>query len=318
MDDDYVDPIDALIDDITSMNTTTTATTTTRNNDSEDGSSSEGDEPQVDDIDAMIAEIEGNKVHRRKPKTTNAQNVGARKNPAARRRDVVKALDGDDLDRILEEIQHKSKEKAKAGMSKLGWGVVNAERKFDLMAPKFILEGQDVKCTLIVTSVTGDKAPIPRHELEVSLNGSKAPLRVLDNGDGTWAITFHPTDVKKEVFLVIHTYGKEQFNWKIELCGHPVAANCTADAAETYKLNQRGEVSIHAKDKNKQNLKVGGAKFSLSFAGAGQLNDVGLLDKMDGSYSLTFVPSAIGHYGLFISLDGEDISGSPINFMVTK
>jgi len=102
------------------------------------------------------------------------------------------------------------------------------------------------------------------------------------------------------------------------LCGNAVAANCTAVANETYKLNQRGEITVVARDDTNKQLRCGGAKFHLSFAGSGQLNDVNLLDRMDGSYTLTFVPSAVGHYGLFVSLDGTDISGSPFNFMVSK
>jgi len=315
-----IDPIDALIDDINSLTTPSTSRVQ-QQEPAEDGNDdgSYEDEPLVDDLDAMILEIEGKKGPRRqKPTTKDGQSVGARKNQAARKPDVHKARDGDDLDRILEEIQNKSKQKAKENMNRLGWGVVNAERKLDLVAPKYVLKNQDIKATLVVSSNAGERAPLPRDQLTVSVTGSNAPVQVKENSDGTFAINFLPKDAKDEVFLVIHTYGEEQFNWRIELCGNPDATKCTATSQETYKLNQRGEFTLFARDGNNKQLRCGGAKFTLSFAGAGQLNDVNLLDRMDGSYTLTFVPSTVGHYGLFISLDGVDIASSPVQFMVTK
>jgi len=326
-----MDPIDALIDDINAMtlpaqpkSTAPSRSDRTTKPVAQEEEHEEDDEPIVDDLDAMILEIEGKKgVRRRKPTTNDGHDVGARKNPASRRKDVVTALDGDDLDRILDEIQNRSKEKARAGMDKLGWGVVNAERKIDLIAPRYILRNQDIKATIVVTSNQGEPAPLPREQLKVTLSGSKVPLAVADSrGDGTlWSIQFLPNDVPPDqtnIFLIVTTYGQEQFNWKIELCGNPMASKCSAVAQEVYKVNQRAEVTLIARDGNNQQLKVGGAKFSLSFAGSGQLNDVNLVDRMDGSYTLTFVPSTVGQYGLFVSLDGEDIADSPINFTVNK
>lgn len=46
------------------------------------------------------------------------------------------ALDGDDLDRILDEISASAKKKVAGKSDELGFGVINAERKFDLRAPK--------------------------------------------------------------------------------------------------------------------------------------------------------------------------------------
>lgn len=71
-----------------------------------------------------------------------------------------------------------------------------------------------------------------------------------------------------------------------------------------------------ARDAAGKQLKVGGAKFNLGFNGAGQLSQVGLLDRMDGTYTLSFVPDTAGQYAIFISLDGHDIKTHPLVFTV--
>jgi len=222
------------------------------------------------------------------------------------------------LDKLLEDIQSVSKQKAKAGMKQLGYGVISAERKFDLVAPKFVLVGQEVKATLIVTTTGGERVAMPRDQLDVRLEGTDVDFTVEDNEDGTWIIKFTPEEHLDSVRLLIATYGQEQYDWEIQLCGVPVPSQCEAVTEKQYKVNQRGEMNLIARDSKGRQLRVGGAKFALSFAGAGQLNDVGLLDKMDGSYNLTFVPNNVGQYALFIVLDGVEISGSPVNFTVVR
>jgi len=83
-----------------------------------------------------------------------------------------------------------------------------------------------------------------------------------------------------------------------------------------YKVNQKGEVILYARDNTGNDLKVGGAKVGLSFNGAGQLTEVGLLDRMDGTYSISFVPDTPGTYTLWLTIAGIDIQSCPIQFVV--
>jgi hypothetical protein len=64
----------------------------------------------VDELDDLIADIEGQANGRlRAPRTAGLKNYGARK--TTNRKQVKGALDGDDLDRILEEIFDSAKSK---------------------------------------------------------------------------------------------------------------------------------------------------------------------------------------------------------------
>jgi hypothetical protein len=59
---------------------------------------------------------------------------------------------------------------------------------------------------------------------------------------------------------------------------------------------------------------LGGAQFGIGFNGVGQLNEVGLGDNLDGTYSLEMVPNLPGEYAIFISLADVDIKDSPVVF----
>lgn len=287
--------------------------------DHHDESSSEEEEKgggvtiQEDELDSLIADIESQDSRRIRPKTKDFKSVGARKTTA--RKKVTSTLDGDALDSILDEIQKVTSERVKENMNKLGWGVVSAERKFDLTAPRYALVGTTITPILIVTTNSGDRARVDPSNFNYTLNGMDINSSVVDNQDGSYSVSF-VADELGPVQLNIDIFGERQFEWEIIICAYPDAKKCTAEAKPVYQVNSSCEIIIHARDASGETLKVGGAKFGIAFSGAGQLNEVALLDKMDGSYGLTFVPSAPGQYAIFLSLDGEDIQTTPVTFTV--
>lgn len=267
----------------------------------------------VDDLDDLVADLEHQEGRRRLPPTGGLQVVGARKTTS--RKTVKGALDGDDLDRIVDEInQHARRSIQQSGAAdQLGFGVINAERKFDLRAPKTALEGTTVECTLYVYTQSGEKSRIPTKHLSARVSG--APLELVDQKDGTYTIKFkaaHPG----QLTLELDSYGKQQFAWPIEIIAAPSAPHCTAAAVEPLVVGRPCTVLITARDKTGTQLKVGGAQFNLGFAGAGQLSEVGLLDRLDGTYALQFVPDTAGQYAIFISLDNVEIATHPVEFTV--
>jgi len=117
---------------------------------------------------------------------------------------------------------------------------------------------------------------------------------LIDQKDGSWTIRFRP-DREGKVIIQIDGYGKRQFDWEIMISEPVSAKECTAVANEPMKVQTESTVTIIARDRKAKQLKVGGAKFDLAFSGAGQLGQVGLFDRMDGSYTLQFVPDTPGH-----------------------
>jgi len=271
----------------------------------------------VDELDDLIADIEGQANGRlRAPRTAGLKNYGARK--TTNRKQVKGALDGDDLDRILEEISDSAKAKVSGQTEKLGFGVINAERKFDLRAPKAAACGTMVECTLFVYTQTGEKTRVPQKHIEVKLVGQPGlKHELIDGKDGSWTIRFRP-EREGKVIMNIDGYNKRQFEWPIEISEPVSAKECTAIANEPLKVGAQCSATITARDPKGRQLKIGGAKFDLAFSGAGQLSQVGLFDRMDGTYTLAFVPDTAGQYAIFITLETLEIKTHPLTFTVSK
>jgi len=271
----------------------------------------------AEDLDDLVADLE-RQDRRRLPAAGGLRVVGARKTTS--RKQVKGALDGDDLDRIVDEINAHARRHIQANQAteKLGFGVINAERKFDLRAPKTATVAAVVECTIFVYTQSGERSRIPAKHFSVRCNGEAATglrTELTDNKDGSYTIRFKP-EREGKLYLEIDAYNERQFNWQIDISPGPEAKQCTAEAKTPFRVDQQCTVIITARDRTGEQLKVGGAQFNLSFAGAGQLGQVGLTDCMNGTYSLQFFPDKVGQYAIFISLDGVDIKTHPLVFNV--
>jgi len=320
---DEIDDELCLLDEAPVVKSTITSTTKQPSASSE--SDSEGVDIDVDQLDDLIADIERQDNTRRLPRTNEAKPVGARKNPKLRQQTRPRgALDGDDLDRILEEIQIVTKQRATQAVETLvpGWGVVNSERKFDFLAPPYALAYTNISASLIVSTPTGGRTRIPLQAIHVKIvaltPGAPSVRHILtDNKDGTYSIEFESQAEDVKYQIQVDVYNQRQFEWDVEICGQPEPSQCVAEVDPNgYRVNQKGEVILYAKDKNGRELKVGGSKVGLSFNGAGQLVEVGLLDRMNGTYALSFVPNAAGKYAIWLTVAGVDIKTCPIEFIV--
>jgi len=271
----------------------------------------------LDELEDLIADIESQASGRlRAPRTAGLKAYGARKTTT--RKQVKGALHGDDLDRILEEISDSAKIKVAGNTETLGFGVINAERKFDLRAPKASACNSMIECTLFVYTQTGEKTRVPSKHIDVKLIGQPGLTHeLIDQKDGSWTIRFRPQR-EGRVILNIDGYGKRQFEWPIEISEPVAAKECTAVPNDPLHVNQQGSATITARDPKGRQLKIGGAKFDLAFSGAGQLSQVGLFDRMDGTYTLAFVPDTPGQYAIFITLEGVEIKTHPLLFTVGK
>jgi hypothetical protein len=175
-----------------------------------------------------------------------------------------------------------------------------------------------VECTLFVYTQTGEKTRVPSKHIDVKLVGQPGLKHdLIDLKDGSWSIRFRP-EREGRVIMNIDGYGKRQFEWAIEISEPVAAKECTAAPNEPLKVGAQCTATITARDPKGRQLKIGGAKFDLAFSGAGQLSQVGLFDRMDGTYTLAFVPDTAGQYAIFITLEGLEIKTHPLTFTVTK
>jgi len=280
------------------------------------GSSTSSDEAPasggftLDDLDSIMNDIQNQSTRRRLPTTYDVAKTVARKTA---RKTVTGALDGSDLDSVLESIMGVAVQSVQQDTKELGWGLIDTTRTFDLRAPEFTLIGEVCETTIIVKTSKGEKVRIPMDQMSVSLVGMPIRHTLSDNQDGTYTVTFIPTSLGK-VQLNVDGFGKRQFEWVITISSLPDASQCEATVVGQPRVNQKCQIMIVAKDAAGSEFKIGGANFSIGFNGVGKLNEVGLSDNLDGTYSLFMVPDTVGEYAIFISLAEVDIRSSPVLF----
>jgi len=290
------------------------------NHDSSSSSEDDGKVLTLDDLDDLMAEVENQETRRRAPMTNEVKLTGARKTTT--RKSANGALDDRDLDSVLDTILSAASKNLATKKHEIGWGVINAERKFDLRAPEATQIGKLCISTIIVTTSTGERQRVEMHQIkvEVIFNGSKTLEHTLqDMCDGTYQLQFTPKELGTCV-LNIDTYGTRTFEFPITVGGIADPSKCEAfvkTPANQIKANAPVLIVCVAKDESGERFKVGGTVFSIGFAGDGDLYNVDLADQLDGSYNISVTPNKPGNYVVFISLGEVDIAASPVGFQAT-
>jgi len=126
--------------------------------------------------------------------------------------------------------------------------------------------------------------------------------QVVDNGDGTYSVTYHP-----------NVPGKYKINVTLEgtnIKNSPYTADCKAgtDAGNSGFTNF--SFVVQTRDKRGQNKNFGGDKFEVSISGPSQIK-VNTKDNNDGTYSANYNLDKKGSYSVKVTLNGKEISGSP-------
>eukprot|EP01127_Copromyxa_protea_P005473 TRINITY_DN15401_c0_g1_i1.p1 TRINITY_DN15401_c0_g1~~TRINITY_DN15401_c0_g1_i1.p1 ORF type:complete len:315 (+),score=56.51 TRINITY_DN15401_c0_g1_i1:29-973(+) len=265
----------------------------------------------LDDLDSLMSDIQSQSTRRRLPGTYEMPKMAARKTTA--RKTATGALDGSDLDSVLDSIMGVASSSITQDKSQLGWGLVDTKRDFDLRAPEFTLVNQPCESTIIVKLMSGERTRVPIENLKVELVGMNIPWDFRDNEDGTYTILFTPTQLGK-VQLNIDCFGVRHWEWVITVSSSPDPAHCEARVVGQPRVNQKCEVLITARDSSGGQFQIGGAQFGIGFNGVGELNEVGLADNLNGTYSLFMTPNVPGEYAIFVSLGDVDIKDSPVIF----
>jgi len=202
--------------------------------------------------------------------------------------------------------------------NEIGWGVINAQRKFDLRAPEATEVSKPCICTIIVTTSTGERQRVELHKIVVNLtqNGKAFPFKFIDKCDGTYEVVFTPTELGK-MQLNIDTYGTRTFEFPIAVSGVADPSKCEAFVVtQQCKANAPVQIKVIAKDAQGERFKVGGTNFAIGFAGDGELYNVDLSDQGDGSYNVFVTPNKPGNYVVYLSIGEVDIAASPVGFQV--
>jgi len=130
------------------------------------------------------------------------------------------------------------------------------------------------------------------------------PVEVVDNGDGTYAVTYHPEDAGRHD-IAVTLEGKP-----IKGSTFRVDVNAGAFAGKT--VFEQFSVVVRAHDKRGKPLTTGGAriKASVTKPNGQACSQTKLEDHNNGTYTISFKASESGAYKVSTTIDGKEIVGS--------
>jgi uncharacterized protein YkwD len=169
----------------------------------------------------------------------------------------------------------------------------------------------------------GNKLKTGGDNITVPISGRSGRLLadVTDNGDGTYQVSYQPTQT-----------GEHQVAVKLEgknLRGTPLDVDvkngaCASKSVpfgpgiESAIVGEPATFVVQAKDKNWNNVKAGGDDVKATVAGPNGPVNATVKDNNDGTYQITYTPQVPGYHKVDVKLDGESISDCPRNVPVKQ
>ena len=212
---------------------------------------------------------------------------------------------------------------------------VNIEENSKMASPfKSYMEGPGLEpgnkctepCTFTIHAVypNGQKKTTGGDNFECMITDpNRAPLRaqLQDNNNGTWTVTYQPTDPGKyHVEVILRNPSLRNLfdhikNSPKDVLIDPgtVAANCIAygPGLEPGNLDtEPAHFTIEARDKNGQRRKEGGDPFVVEVMGPTGPVPCEVVDNGDGTYGVTYNPEDAGRHDIAVTLEGKPIKGS--------
>jgi hypothetical protein len=153
------------------------------------------------------------------------------------------------------------------------------------------------------------------------------PAQVVDNRDGTWSVTYQPTDPGKYHIDVIcrnpsvPTRYDHVKNSPIDLILDPGtdASQCTASGPGLEPNNldtMPAKFTIQARDKKGNPIKEGGDPFKVEIMGPTGPIACKVTDNKNGTYDCTYQPDNAGLHDVAVTLNGTPIKGSTFHVQI--
>eukprot|EP01101_Sappina_pedata_P002915 TRINITY_DN1312_c0_g1_i2.p1 TRINITY_DN1312_c0_g1~~TRINITY_DN1312_c0_g1_i2.p1 ORF type:complete len:1238 (+),score=740.08 TRINITY_DN1312_c0_g1_i2:52-3765(+) len=153
----------------------------------------------------------------------------------------------------------------------------------------------------------------------VKVNG---PLRlalpeVVDNKDGTYKVSYTPTEFGRHI-VDVQLYGKPIANGPFSV---PIEKTlCTASGPGLEKAEQflPAHFTIEAKNFVSSGQSSGAQDFAITVTGPKPVDAPEVVDNGDGTFKVTYIPQAYGNHVISVQLRGQPISNGPFTVNVTK
>jgi len=153
------------------------------------------------------------------------------------------------------------------------------------------------------------------------------PAKIVDNGNGTWSVTYQPTEPGKYHIDVIQrnpsvpTRYDHVKNSPIDVLIEPGtdASKCTAHGPGLEPNNVDTapcHFTIQARDKNGNPMKEGGDPFKVDIQGPTGPITCDVKDNGDGTYACSYQPDNAGLHDIAVTLNGTPIKGSTFHVAI--
>jgi hypothetical protein len=156
-----------------------------------------------------------------------------------------------------------------------------------------------------------DKNGNPRKEggdkFDVDIQGPNGPIHadVVDNGDGTYGVTYQPDDAGvHDIAVTLDGTPIKGSTFHVDILPGAFAANSSIESISFV---------VQTRDKRNHNMTVGGAPLKVECTGPKKEKiTVDLKDHNDGLYTAKYsVKAGKGQYTVNVTIDGNHVQGSP-------
>eukprot|EP01113_Clastostelium_recurvatum_P015306 TRINITY_DN184_c0_g1_i2.p1 TRINITY_DN184_c0_g1~~TRINITY_DN184_c0_g1_i2.p1 ORF type:complete len:757 (-),score=257.76 TRINITY_DN184_c0_g1_i2:127-2397(-) len=169
--------------------------------------------------------------------------------------------------------------------------------------------------TIEARNQKGDPVGSGGDKFDIKVQGPYDQVRaeVVDNKNGTYTVSYRPTDVGPHTITVQHE-NKNVANSPYHVPVEASLSDADADSSNAYGPglepgNVEGEpakFTIQARNSKGTVLSAGGSPFDVEVIGPkDELADVKLVDNRNGTYSVTYVPPTPGRYRVDVILRNE-------------
>jgi len=185
--------------------------------------------------------------------------------------------------------------------------------------------GIETQFTIEARNIHGRKVPVGGHQFPVRIDGphGEVPASTIDNGDGTYTVSYVPREEGNHVIKVSHKdqpIQKSPFNVYINPArADPVQCRCWGPGLEGGEAHTPAEFYIEARNKLGEPIHNGGHPFAVSVKDPYNTNlVVDVHDNQDGTYKVTYNPTEPGDHVVEVTLNRAQVANSPYHVGISE
>jgi len=186
--------------------------------------------------------------------------------------------------------------------------------------------------TIEVRNPRGDRLHRGGHPVDVYVadaTGSEIDFKIVDNNDGTFAVSYQPKEAGVHVVdVVLRQKHTPLFYDHIKDSPFSVPVEAGTDSGQSIAFGPGLEdkvedtlptsFTIQARDKDGKDMKKGGDPFVVKIDGPKGPIEAKVSDNGDGTYNVDYQPTDAGKHKVDVTLKGKGVKGNPFSVNVKE